>query len=74
MSQPAALLDTDILSELLKQHPHVIQGARHYLAEHERLAFSIITRYEFCAGSRPSRPRLKRLRLKRCAKPVSSFL
>ena len=46
MPQPAVLLDTDILSELLKQHPLVLQRVRTYLAEHERLAFSIITRYE----------------------------
>lgn len=50
MPQPAALLDTDILSELLKQHPLVTQRARLYLAEHGRLAFSIITRYEILRG------------------------
>jgi tRNA(fMet)-specific endonuclease VapC len=50
MSVPAALLDTDILSELLKQHPSVIQHARAYLAEHSRLAFSIITKYEILRG------------------------
>lgn len=50
MPQPAALLDTDILSELLKQHPLVVQRVRAYLAEHERLAFSIITRYEPLRG------------------------
>lgn len=50
MPQPAVLLDTDILSELLKQHPLVLQRVRTYLAEHERLAFSIITRYELLRG------------------------
>lgn len=50
MPQAAALLDTDILSELLKQHPHVTHRARLYLAEHKRLAFSIITRYEILRG------------------------
>lgn len=50
MPQSAALLDTDILSELLKQHPLVTQRARLYLAEHGRLAFSIITRYEILRG------------------------
>ena len=50
MPQPAVLLDTDILSELLKQHPFVLQRVRTYLAEHERLAFSIITRYELLRG------------------------
>ena len=50
MPQAAALLDTDILSELLKQHPQVVHRARLYLAEHKRLAFSIITRYEILRG------------------------
>ncbi len=50
MSQAAALLDTDILSELLKQHPQVTHRARLYLAEHSRIAFSIITRYEILRG------------------------
>jgi tRNA(fMet)-specific endonuclease VapC len=50
MPQPAVLLDTDILSELLKQHPLVVQRVRSYLAEHARLAFSIITRYELVRG------------------------
>ena len=50
MPQRLALLDTDILSELLKQHPLVTQRARLYLADHDRLAFSIITRYEILRG------------------------
>lgn len=52
MLQRPALLDTDILSELLKQHPLVIQRTRLYLAEHDRLAFSIVTRYEILRGLR----------------------
>lgn len=47
---PSALLDTDILSELLKQHPVVTQRARTYLGEHGRLSFSIITQYEILRG------------------------
>ncbi len=50
MSQAPALLDTDILSELLKQHPQVTHRTRVYLAEHSRLTFSIITRYEILRG------------------------
>lgn len=57
MPQPAALLDTDILSELLKQHPLVLQRVRTYLAEHERLAFSIITRYELLRGLKAKQAR-----------------
>lgn len=50
MPQPLVLLDTDILSELLKQHPSVVQRARSYLLEHAQLAFSLITRYELLRG------------------------
>ncbi len=57
MPQPAVLLDTDILSELLKQHPLVLQRARAYLAEHEWLAFSIITRYELLRGLKAKQAR-----------------
>jgi tRNA(fMet)-specific endonuclease VapC len=57
MPQPAVLLDTDIHSELLKQHPLVLQRVRTYLAEHERLAFSIITRYELLRGLKAKQAR-----------------
>ncbi|THJ19789.1 MAG: type II toxin-antitoxin system VapC family toxin [Nitrospira sp. CG24D] len=57
MPQPAVLLDTDILSELLKQHPLVLKRVRAYLAEHERLAFSIITRYELLRGLKAKQAR-----------------
>jgi tRNA(fMet)-specific endonuclease VapC len=57
MPQPPVLLDTDILSELLKQHPLVLQRVRTYLAEHERLAFSIITRYELLRGLKAKQAR-----------------
>jgi tRNA(fMet)-specific endonuclease VapC len=57
MPQPVVLLDTDILSELLKQHPLVLQRVRAYLAEHERLAFSIITRYELLRGLKAKQAR-----------------
>jgi len=57
MPQPAVLLDTDILSELLKQHPLVLQRVRLYLAEHDRLAFSIITQYELLRGLKAKQAR-----------------
>lgn len=50
MPHPLVLLDTDILSELLKQHAMVVQHARSYLLEHKQIAFSIITRYELLRG------------------------
>jgi tRNA(fMet)-specific endonuclease VapC len=57
MPQTLALLDTDILSELLKQHPLVAQRARLYLAEHNRLTFSIITQYEILRGLKAKQAR-----------------
>ncbi len=52
MSQPsgAALLDTDILSAVMRQHPAALAPARAYLAVHRRFTFSIITRYEVLRG------------------------
>jgi tRNA(fMet)-specific endonuclease VapC len=51
-----ALLDTDILSEILKQkNPEVLAASRRYLAEHQRFAFSAITLYEVVRGFRAKR-------------------
>jgi tRNA(fMet)-specific endonuclease VapC len=47
---PAVLLDTDILSAVMRQHPAALVRARVYLAVHHRLTFSIITRYEILRG------------------------
>jgi tRNA(fMet)-specific endonuclease VapC len=46
----AALLDTDILSAVMRQNPAALARARAYLAVHHRLTFSIITRYEVLRG------------------------
>lgn len=46
----AALLDTDILSAVMRQQPAAMVHARAYLAANPRLAFSIITRYEILRG------------------------
>jgi tRNA(fMet)-specific endonuclease VapC len=49
------LLDTDILSEILKgKNPQVLSTARTYLAQHQRFAFSAITFYEIVRGFRAS--------------------
>lgn len=46
-----ALLDTDMLSEVLKgRDPQVMNCARQYLAEHQRFAFSMFTVYELMRG------------------------
>ena len=47
---PPALLDTDILSAVMRQQPNALARARAYLAVHHRLTFSIITRYEILRG------------------------
>lgn len=47
------LLDTDIISEILKQkHPMVLQKAAVYLQAHQRFTFSDFTRYEVTRGLR----------------------
>ena len=50
MSAPQVLLDTDILSALMRQEPAVTVKAQAYLVEHQRFTFSIITRYEVVRG------------------------
>jgi tRNA(fMet)-specific endonuclease VapC len=45
-----ALLDTDILSAIMRRQPQAVVHARHYLTEHPRLSLSIITRYEVLRG------------------------
>jgi tRNA(fMet)-specific endonuclease VapC len=50
-SHAPPLLDTDILSEFLKQkNPQVLQKAAAYLALHGRFAISAMTRYEVLRG------------------------
>lgn len=49
----AAILDTDILSEVLKRkNAQVLTTARQYLIEHQRFAFSEFTVYEIVRGMR----------------------
>jgi tRNA(fMet)-specific endonuclease VapC len=51
MTAPPALLDTDILSEVIKSRDvNVQRRAQAYLADHGELQFSIITRYEILRG------------------------
>ena len=50
LSIKAALLDTDILSAVMRQHAGVLARTRAYLAIHHQLTFSIITRYEILRG------------------------
>lgn len=43
MIMPAMVLDTDILSAVMRQTPAVTAKAKLYLAQHGRFTFSIIT-------------------------------
>ena len=46
-----ALLDTDTLSELLKQrNPQVVANAAAYLQQHGQFAISVFTRFEIVRG------------------------
>lgn len=48
---PVALLDTDILSEVLKRkNANVARRAASYLAQHQQFTFSAITLYEVLRG------------------------
>jgi tRNA(fMet)-specific endonuclease VapC len=50
-----AILDTDILSEVLKaKNRHILNAAQRYLDQHQRFAFSAITLYEILRGLRAS--------------------
>ncbi len=50
-----AILDTDIMSEVLKaRNQQVLNVAQQYLAQHQRFAFSAITLYEILRGLRAS--------------------
>jgi tRNA(fMet)-specific endonuclease VapC len=47
---PPVLIDTDILSLLMRRNPAVVANARLYLAQHKRFSISVITRYEILRG------------------------
>lgn len=46
----ATLVDTDVLSEFLRDHPKVIKNVSSYLEEYEAISISIITYYEILNG------------------------
>jgi tRNA(fMet)-specific endonuclease VapC len=50
MSLPQVLIDTDILSALMRKHPAVVARGKAYLAEHGQFTLSVITRYEILRG------------------------
>ena len=52
---PAALLDTDTLSHLMRQDQSTRSHAIVYLAEHGQFTFSLVTRYEILRGLKVKR-------------------
>ncbi len=50
MSSPRFIVDTDILSLLMRKNAAVLARAGTYLSEHRRFTISIITRYEILRG------------------------
>lgn len=50
MALPPVLLDTDILSAIMRQDSTVLPKAQAYLTEHKQFTFSIITHYEILRG------------------------
>jgi tRNA(fMet)-specific endonuclease VapC len=44
------LVDSDVLSNVMRGHPTATVKAREYLLEHRRLTLSVITRYEIRRG------------------------
>lgn len=51
MTTPSqALLDTDILSAVMRKNPSAIDRARSYLEVYRQFTFSVITRYEILRG------------------------
>ena len=57
---PLALLDTDMVSEVLKRkHPSVRRNASAYLRQYHQFAFSAITRYEALRGFKQKKASLQ---------------
>lgn len=50
MTPQRAILDTDILSAIMRREPAVLAQARSYLSLHPQLSISIVTRYEILRG------------------------
>ncbi len=59
-----ALVDTDVLSTIMRGQGRVIYRARDYLRIHSRLSFSVVTAYEVMRG----------LKSKGSVNPVADFL
>jgi len=49
-STEQSLIDTDVLSAIMRTHPVAIAQAKKYLSVYRQLSFSIITKYEVLRG------------------------
>jgi tRNA(fMet)-specific endonuclease VapC len=49
------LLDTDVLSALMRQLPVAVDRARTYLTDHSQLTISLVTRFEVLRGLKAKR-------------------
>jgi tRNA(fMet)-specific endonuclease VapC len=47
---PRTLLDSDILSALMRREKRVVEKTRDHLQSHPQLSLSLITRYEILRG------------------------
>lgn len=53
--EPKTLLDTDVLSGLMRKAPTALNRARRYLADHPQLTISLVTRFEVLRGLKAKR-------------------
>ena len=53
--EPRTLLDTDVLSALMRRTPSALDRATAYLAGHQQLTISLITRFEILRGLKAKR-------------------
>jgi hypothetical protein len=53
--EPKTLLDTDVLSGLIRKNPTALNRARTYLADHQQFTISLVTRFEILRGLKAKR-------------------
>lgn len=55
MMIPPTLLDTDVLSNLMRGNPKAVHRTQQYLQMHQRLTFSLVTQFEVLRGLKARR-------------------
>ncbi len=55
MMIPPTLLDTDVLSNLMRGNPKAVHQTQQYLQMHQRLTFSLVTQFEVLRGLKARR-------------------